>query len=187
MSDKRSGKIVVVSHCMLNVHCLEDNLATYPGLEEEVIQLLIKKGVGFFQIPCPEMELSGIFRKPLPKQSYDKQKIREIYRQLAEKITGTLTGFIKKGYEIVAVIGAEGSPACGIDSVGKWKDDVKGKKEFPRDIEFIPGTGVFMEEFKSALENKNIHPHWIGIPGKSIRSIKPEAFDLTLNKINNLL
>ena len=50
---KRSKKIVVVSHCMLNVHSLEDDLAIYPGVEEDVINLLIRKGVGIYQIPCP--------------------------------------------------------------------------------------------------------------------------------------
>ena len=45
MLDKRSGKIVIVSHCILNVHSLEENLAVYPGFEEEVVNLLIKKGV----------------------------------------------------------------------------------------------------------------------------------------------
>jgi predicted secreted protein len=78
VSDKRSQRIVVVSHCILNVHSLEDNLALYPGLEEEFIELLIKKGVGLYQIPCPEIELSGIFRKALPKESYDHSNVRSI-------------------------------------------------------------------------------------------------------------
>ena len=102
MSDKRSGKIVVVSHCMLNVHCLEDNLATYPGLEEEVVKLLMKKGVGIYQIPCPEIELSGIFRKALPKESYDHPKIRLAYQKLAESLSRTLKSYVKKGYEIIS-------------------------------------------------------------------------------------
>ena len=187
MKDQRSGKIVIVSHCILNVHCLEDNLAIYPGLEEEVVKLLIKKGVGIHQIPCPEMELSGIFRKALPKESYEHKKIRDGYHRLAEKIINTIIGYIKKEYEIVAVLGAEGSPTCGIEHVGKWKDHVKEKKEFPRDIEFVSGMGVFMEEFKSSLNNKNIHPKWLGIPGKSLRSIKSETFNLTLNELHNLL
>ena len=187
MKDLRSGKIVVVSHCLLNVHSLEDNLAMYPGLEEEVVNLLIKKGVGIYQIPCPEMELSGIFRKALPKESYEHPKIRKGYHQLAEKITGALSCYLKKGYEIVAVLGAEGSPTCGVELVGKWKEDVKGKREFPRDIEFVSGTGVFVEEFKSLLKKANIHPEWVGIPGKSIRSLKPQSFDETLNRLDHLL
>ncbi len=71
--------------------------------------------------------------------------------------------------------------------MGKWKEKTKGKREFPRDIEFVPGTGVFMEEFKSSLANMNVHPEWVGIPGKSIRTLKPDAFDETLNKLDNLL
>ena len=187
MKDQRSGKIVVVSHCILDVHCLEDDLAIYPGLEKEIVQLLIKKGVGIYQIPCPEIELSGIFRKAMPKESYEHQKIMGVYHQLAEKITKTLSFYNKKGYEIVAVLGADGSPTCGIKCVGKWKDNVKGKKEFPMDIEFISGMGVFMEEFQSSLNRCNINPKWIGIPGKSIRSLKPESLDSTLNEIDHLL
>ncbi len=171
----------------LNVHSLEDNLAMYPGVEQEVIELLIKKGVGIFQIPCPEIELSGIFRKALPKESYEHPKIREIYHNLAEEITRTLNWYIKKGYKISAIIGAEGSPTCGIDLVGKWKENVKGKKEFPRDIEFVSGMGVFMEELKSALSRINVYPDWIGIPGKSIRSLKSKALEETLDKINSIL
>ena len=37
VKDGRSNKIVVVCHCMLNVHSLEDGLAEYPGLEKEVM------------------------------------------------------------------------------------------------------------------------------------------------------
>ena len=187
MQDKRSGKIVVVSHCILNVHSLEDNLATYPGLEEEVVELLIKKGAGIYQIPCPEIELSGIFRKALPKESYEHLKIRNTYRKLADSIVHTLSLYTKKDYKISAVIGAEGSPTCGIDFIGKWKDNIRGKKEFPGDIEFVPGRGVFMEEFKTSLDRINVYPEWIGIPGKSIRSLKPGAFEDTMNKLDKLI
>lgn len=186
MQDRRSEKIVVVSHCILNVHSLEDNLAIYPGMEEEVVKLLMKKRVGIYQIPCPEVELSGIFRKALPKESYDHPKIRKVYQNLAESISQTLKWYTKKGYEIVAVIGAEGSPTCGIDLIGRWKDNVKGKKEFPRDIEFVPGMGVFMEEFKPALKKIGVYPRWVGIPGKSIRSLKPESFENTLKELGKI-
>ncbi len=187
MQDRRSGKIVVVSHCILNVHSLEDNLAIYPGLEEEVVELLKNKGMGIYQIPCPEVELAGIFRKALPKDSYDHPKIRKVYRNLAESISHSLHWYTKKGYEIAAVIGAEGSPTCGIDRVGRWKTNIKGEKQFPRDIEFVPGMGVFMEEFKTALSKTHADPHWIGIPGRSIRSLTPESFEETLNKLEHII
>ncbi len=185
--DKRSGNIVVVSHCILNVHSLEDNLAIYPGLEQEVVELLLQKGVGIHQIPCPEMELSSIFRKALPKEAYDHPKIRKAYQKLAESITRILSSYAKKGYEIIAIIGAEGSPTCGIELVGRWKKNINGKKEFPRDVEFIPGMGVFMEELKACLDENDIHPAWIGIPGKSLRSLNEKSFAETLEKLEKSL
>jgi predicted secreted protein len=187
LPDKRSGKIIVASHCILNVHSLEDNLAIYPGMEEEVVELLLQKGVGIHQIPCPEMELSSIFRKALPKEAYDHPKIRKAYRKLAENVTHALSSFAKKGYEIRAVIGAEGSPTCGIGLVGRWKKNIKGKREFPRDVEFVPGRGVFMEELEACLDEKGIHPTWIGIPGKSLRSLNESSFAAVLEKLEKIL
>ena len=94
--------------------------------------------------------------------------------------------FRKKNYEIVAVLGAEVSPTCGISLVGKWKDPVK-KGRFPDDIEFVEGMGVFMEEFKDSLETRGIQPQWIGIPGKSLRAAKPKSLEETLEKIKEIL
>jgi predicted secreted protein len=187
ITDKRSGKIVVVSHCILNVHSLEDNLAIYPGMEQEVVELLKKKGVGIYQIPCPEIYLGGIFRKALPKEAYEHPKIRKAYRELAGKTAQTLGSYTKKGYRISAVLGAEASPTCGIEFVGRWKKNVTGKREFPRDVEFVPGIGVFMEEFKAALDKIGIRPVWVGIPGKSLRSIDPGSFDKMLEKLDKIL
>jgi predicted secreted protein len=133
------------------------------------------------------LELSGIHRKALPKDSYEHPKIRAFYRDLAENLSKTLKLYVKKGYEIAAVIGAEASPTCGIDYVGRWREDVIGKKVFPRDVEFVPGRGVFMEEFEAALEKIGIHPEWVGIPGKSLRSIRPESFKETLERLEEIL
>ena len=81
MSDARSNRLAVLYHCMLNVHSLEAGLAEYLGLEEELITLLIKKGFGLVQLRCPETRLHGIERQPMPKDTYDKPKIRESYRR----------------------------------------------------------------------------------------------------------
>lgn len=83
---KRSGKIVVVAHCLLNVHSLEDAREEYRGLEEDLLAILMAKGVGLFQFPCLEIDLHGIFRKPLPKDSYDHPKIRSHYSRLDSEI-----------------------------------------------------------------------------------------------------
>jgi len=46
---------------MLNVHSLENNLAEYPGLEEEIVQIALKQGLGFIQLRYPETRLHGSY------------------------------------------------------------------------------------------------------------------------------
>ena len=106
---------------------------------------------------------------------------------MAEDLSKTLHAYVRKGYTIKAFLGAEGSPTCGVARVGRWKKDAQGKKVFPKDVEFISGTGVFVEEFQAALQKYGISPEWIGIPGKSIRCFEPESFEKTLQKIESIL
>ena len=175
-ADERSGKIVVLSHCLLNVHSLERGLSEYRGCEEELIKMLVEEGVGIFQLPCPEMVISHISRLPLPKDSYDVPEIRRKYREIAENVASTLSQFVEEGYRVVGVIGAEASPTWGIEVVGRWKDPEKRGK-FPDDVEFVQGMGVFMEEFKDELEKRGIRTNWVGLPGKTLKSLDPERFD----------
>lgn len=187
MSDVRSNRIAVLCHCMLNVHSLEAGLAEYPGLEEELITLLIKKGFGLVQLPCPETRLHGIERQPMPKDTYDKPMVRESYRRQAEEEFLQLKEFVKKDAEIVVVIGAEASPSCGVNIVGRWREvSDPSSRRFPDDVDFIHGRGVYMEELEKLFESENIEPYWIGVPGISLKNVFPELFKETIRKVQEL-
>lgn len=184
---KRSNKIAVFCHCMLNVHSLEENLAEYPGLEEDIIKIALDQGVGFVQLRCPETRLHGIERLPMPKDSYDKPKIRENYRQQAKGEIAQLKEFVKNGAEIVAIIGAEASPSCGIHYVAKWKQGIDKKdRKWPDTVDFVEGRGVFMEELEKQMTEAGIKPKWIGVPGVSMKKAFPEMFKETLEQIRDL-
>lgn len=184
LNDSRSNKIAVVCHCILNVHSLEDGLAEYPGVEEEVVEALIDKGVGIVQLRCPEIRLHGIERLPMPKDTYDKPHIRESYSAQAEEEASQLREFVKKGAEVVAVVGAEASPSCGVSVVGRWREGSHAAtRRFPNDVDFIDGRGVYMEELEKRLERMGIRPMWIGVPGKSLKKVYPDMFQETLRKI----
>ena len=114
LPDARSNRIAVVCHCMMNVHSLEDDLAEYPGLEEEVVGALIEKGFGIVQLRCPETRLHGIERLPMPKYTYDKPHIRESYAAQAREEVLQLREFVGNGAEVSVIVGAEASPSCGI-------------------------------------------------------------------------
>jgi predicted secreted protein len=172
---------------MLNVHSLEANLAEYSGLEEDIVKTAIEQGVGFVQLRCPETKLHGIERLPMPKESYNKPNIRESYRKQAEREVAQLKEFVKNGAEIVAVIGAEASPSCGIHYVAKWKLGTEPKdRKWPDTIDFVEGRGVFMEELEKQLTKAGIKPKWIGVPGVSMKKAFPEMFKKTLNEIREL-
>ena len=184
---KRSNKIAVFCHCMLNVHSLEDNLAEYPGLEEDIVKMAMDQGVGFVQLRCPETRLHGIERLPMPKDTYDKPKIRENYKNQAKGEVDQLKEFVRNGAEIVAIIGAEASPSCGIHYVAKWKPDTpKEDRKWPDTVDFVAGRGVFMEELEKLLTEEGIKPKWIGVPGVSMKKAFPEMFRETLEQIKSL-
>jgi len=184
LKDRRSNKIAVVCHCILNVHSLEDGLAEYPGVEEEVVKVLMDKGIGFVQLRCPEIRLHGIERLPMPKDTYDKPHIRESYSAQVEEEALQLREFVKKGAEVVTVIGAEASPSCGISVIGRWKEKSHAEtRRFPDDVDFIDGRGVYMEELEKRLEREGIRPKWIGVLGKSLKKVFPDMFQETLRKI----
>jgi predicted secreted protein len=187
MPDARSNRIAVVCHCMMNVHSLEDDLAEYRGLEEEVIRALIEKGFGIVQLRCPETRLHGVDRLPMPKDTYDKPHIRESYSAQAREEVLQLSEFVKNGAEVTVIVGAEASPSCGVTVVGRWKEGVPvASRKFPQDVDFIPGRGVYMEELEKLLDKEGMRPTWIGVPGKSTKNVFPEMFQETLRKIREL-
>lgn len=69
------------------------------------------------------MDVFGIFRKPLPKEPYESPEIRQCYKKLAETIAKLLLWFKRRGYTLVAILGAEGSPRgmnCPLTAPDSW-------------------------------------------------------------------
>ena len=98
-----------------------------------------------------------------------------------------LKEFVKNDAEIVVVIGAEASPSCGVNIVGRWREGSDpASRRFPDDVDFIHGRGVYMEELEKLFESENIKPYWIGMPGISLKNVFPELFKETIRKVKEL-
>lgn len=54
-TDKRSGKIVFVSHCMINCNNKFPGYADVAGSYTAFIGPIIEAGIGIFQMPCLEI------------------------------------------------------------------------------------------------------------------------------------
>ena len=51
---ERSKRIVFVSHCILNQNTVVEPLARSRGAYGDIVRLLVDKGIGIHQMPCPE-------------------------------------------------------------------------------------------------------------------------------------
>ena len=56
---KRSRRILVVCHCLFNANSKVYPLARAQGVYREVVEPYPDQGVGFVQLPCPELTRLG--------------------------------------------------------------------------------------------------------------------------------
>jgi len=55
ISDKRSGKIALIAHCILNQNSRASGLAERSSVITEILKFLVQNEIGVIQMPCPEL------------------------------------------------------------------------------------------------------------------------------------
>jgi len=133
--DKRSRKIALVAHCILNQNSRAATLAERSNAIKEVIAFLIEKNVGIIQMPCPEMDYAGAARKPRTKKQYDTPKFRNHCRKIAKMLADQAKKYSRSGVKLKIIIGVGGSPSCDTTEESK---------------------GIFIEELQSALAKRAV-------------------------------
>ena len=152
-TDKRSKRVVLVIHCILNHNARIDECAYYPGAMPEIVQALLDAGVGIVQLPCPELHCLGLDRSGRigdGKQIGIREALlgdsAEACRALVKGVMRDVLEYHKHGFAVVGVIGNDGSPACGVDYT--WYDSG-----------FAPGPGAFM-----ILLQEELHAAGLDLP-----------------------
>lgn len=74
---RRSKKIVLISHCILNVNSKVEGLAQYENNSLELVKYLIENKFGIIQLPCPEASFYGMRRWGHVKEQFDTPYYRE--------------------------------------------------------------------------------------------------------------
>ena len=59
LHDQRSGKVVFLSHCLLNQNTRDLGGAGRRGNVAEIVQPCLEQGIGIVQLPCPEEHAWG--------------------------------------------------------------------------------------------------------------------------------
>lgn len=174
--DSRSGKVVVVAHCLLNQNSVVWGLAHAPGAFRGLAELLAEKGYGIVQLPCPETSYAGLRRWWQSVEQYDNPGFRSHCKRLSEFMADYLEALREGGVEVVAVIGVKGSPSCGVHETfsAPWRGNPAEAPEGRR----VNGRGVFMRIFLEELRRRGFSPRLYdfdtGNPGKSVEYLRGE-------------
>jgi predicted secreted protein len=133
LPDQRSGKVVFLSHCLLNENTRYFGGAGRPGSLTEIVRPCLDQGVGIVQLPCPEehawggvtkrwllafygAELSLMFRLRavlLPLMLF---YTRRVYRRLARQVANQVHDYAVSGFRVLGIIGVDASPSCGVQT-----------------------------------------------------------------------
>ena len=168
-TDKRSKKVVFVAHCILNQNAKIDRCAHYPGAMPEVTQTLLDAGIGMVQLPCPELLILGLDRradmnKETTIASEDTRvatlmqhfTAKAICDKLAKDVLYQAEEYAKNGFDVLGVLGINGSPTCGVEF--NWGDDCEE-----------PRPGVFMQAIQDACKERAFI-----LPMRGVRASQPE-------------
>lgn len=167
----RSRKILITCHCALNANAKVYPLASVGGVFSDVVSSYIEAGCGLFQLPCPELSYLGMNRWGMTKEQYDHPNFRSHCRNILRYPLAQLQAFTQGGYELIGILGMDGSPNCGVTLTcegfrggelcqqSQLADQIKS-------LRFISGKGVFMEELLEMLRQIGLKPELYAIREK---------------------
>jgi len=171
-------KVVALAHCILNqsTRWWKDGKELRRGLIREVIDALASMRIGAVQMPCPEFSFCGNPRPSRTKEEYRSlpgfmMHCRRLAKAMAENLKGLTTLSKRPKIKIVAVVGIERSPTCGVELTPYKR---VGREEF----EYRRMKGLFMEALEEELESLGISVPMLGLDLR-----KPEAL---VNNIKNV-
>jgi predicted secreted protein len=167
--DKRSKKLLLIAHCVLNQNVKIDRCAYYPGVIKEVTQILIDSNVGLLQMPCPELFCLGLDRQvdPVAVTTVESEDTRVAARMredaararcadMVRDLVYQLAEYQKNGFELVGVVGINGSPTCGVETT--WSNN---REEH--------GAGVFIQ-----MLNEECRRRGICLPMQGLKAYEPQ-------------
>jgi hypothetical protein len=186
LRDQRGGKVLVVSHCLLNQNVRYLGGAAHPGMVEEALQEACRHGWGLYQLPCPEQRAWGgvlkrhlvpaygaegtlgyRLRRPLLWLFTRSTSLR--YRLLARRVAGDIGDYRRSGFKVVGVVGVAGSPSCGVRRTLELSGALEAmaacplaaldREGFNRQViaaNVVAGEGLFIGQLRRALRRRGL-------------------------------
>jgi len=177
---KINNRVVIVCHCILNQSTRawwrDDGASREEGYLKDVISFLGKYDVGIIQVECPEYNLYGNPRSPKSKDEYDTPDFRAVCCAIAEHTVNIIKKYQEMGQNpsigVLAILGFEGSPSCGVERTTCTLDD---------NIVECNGPGLFIEILSNMLVSQNIQIPFLGM------SLRKGERNIQLHRLEELL
>ncbi|RLG50269.1 MAG: hypothetical protein DRN99_09960 [Thermoproteota archaeon] len=165
--DLRSGKLVVVAHCLLNPNTKVLGVARRSSALWPLLKAIEDHDCSIFQLPCPELGYYGYNRFWATVEQLDTPGFRRYCRKLATLALDSLVELARNGIRILALVGVEGSPSCAVGKTtsGSWRGDPHLAGETRK----VSKPGVFMAELIQLMREAGLDA-----PALDIREKSPE-------------
>lgn len=161
-------KIIFVSHCILNtaskvVLYNQEEIESEEALRIKFLNKAIAKGIQIIQLPCPEFSLYGAKRWGHVSNQFDNVFFRKHCRNILTPIIDQMKEYLNnnESYEILGVIGIDGSPSCGVDytCIGDWYGSFESRTNLNESLstaKLVSGKGILMDELNNLLIENNL-------------------------------
>lgn len=186
LKDERNGRVIFVSHCLLNMNARYFGGAFRSSCVSEIIEEAMKRDIALIQMKCPEQRAWGGIQKPLMWLAFDTKRTplyllkgiivplflwytQLCYRHYARTLVKEITDYERSGYQILGIVGIDGSPTCGVNRhidirrafslyAGTRLRDLK-RGDFNRSLYaecLKDGRGIFISKVKNELDRRGI-------------------------------
>lgn len=159
VQDARSGKLMFLSHCLLNQNACVRGIASEPAAIRALVNLLLDHDVALYQMPCPEMLYYGSSRWGQVKGQYSTPMFRQHCQKLAAQIFNQIEDYRNSGHQVLGIIMRDGSPTCGLkrSAVAADENQVWGGMVWQVPLQsFAETLGVYCEELHKEAERRGM-------------------------------
>jgi predicted secreted protein len=184
LQDRRSRKVVFLSHCLLNENTRYLGGACRAGAIPEVLRACLDAGLGIVQMPCPEQHAwGGVVKRRLlwffgseGKLRYRLRNVllpvllwytRRVYRRMARQVADQIADYQSAGFTVVAIVAVDGSPSCGLCKTIDMNKSFELLGKFPAtgqaaDMNALirncltKGSGLFVELLRKEVERRRL-------------------------------
>jgi predicted secreted protein len=134
---------------MLNQNARITTAADFPAMFEPLIAWLKDHQIGIIQMPCPELMVLGLGRVSV-RDGLETAEGHAHLHQIIDNLIYEIKQYQFQGFEILGILGKQGSPACGVTMT--WLD---GRHQ--------PGIGVYIRLLQERLSQEQLGVQIFGV------------------------